>query len=151
MRGQRRQRGPHPGGADDGHEHDVGLRQLGQFDQSAESAVELRAFREGRRVGAGFRKRSVFEDADVADAELARDFREPPVVGARSDADELQPVAMGGHNAQGVFADGAGGAEEHNALPGGGGWRGLAGLRHGIQGKAPGAAAGGTQPSRPAR
>ena len=100
-RGQRRQRGSQPDGADHGHEHQVGLRQLRQIDQAAKSTVELRAGRKRRQIGAGFCQRAILENANVTDAELARNFGEAPVIGAGRDAHEFQSIAVGGHHAQG--------------------------------------------------
>lgn len=46
----------------------------------------------------------------------AGDLGEARVIGVGGDADELEVVGMGRDDAQGVFADGAGGAEQDDAL-----------------------------------
>ena len=55
------------------------------------------------------------EAADLVEKALAADFRQPPVFAVRGDADQFEPVALGGDDAQRAFADGAGGAEEDDA------------------------------------
>ena len=118
-RGEGGEGGLEAGGADDGDEHEVGLGQLGERDEPAQAAVQLGAGRKaagglGRGVG------GVVEHRDVLHAEVAGDLGEPRVVGAGGDADELELVAVRGDDAQGVFADGAGGAEQDDAFAGAG-------------------------------
>src|SRR5438552_2686688 len=72
----------------------------------------------GKRRGIVARRgvAGVFENADVADVELPRDRGEFFPAIARGDRDEFELVAMRRKHAQGVFADGAGGAEEDDAF-----------------------------------
>jgi hypothetical protein len=56
--------------------------------------------------------------ADVADAEFPGDLGETLVPTVGGDADQFEPVAVRGDDAQRALADGTGGAEEDNALSG---------------------------------
>ncbi len=106
------------GGADYGDEHEIGLGEGRQRGQALETVMKLRAC--GDLAGAAREGGGVFvEQRGVGYAELAADLEECGRVLAGGDADELKFVGMRAEDAQGVFADGAGGAEEDDAFAGG--------------------------------
>ena len=121
--GERGEGGLEPGGADDGDQHEVGLGQLRKGDEAGEAPVKLRASREGTGAfGRGIGR--VLKHRHMRHAEIARDLRESGVVRAGGDADQIELVPVRGDDAQGALADGAGGAQEDDALAGAGRWFG---------------------------
>ena len=122
------------GGADDGDEDDVGGGELGEFDEAGEAGDEAGAGRKGGGRGAGGGVGGVVVETDVADAMGAGDGGEFLPIAAGGDGDELEFVGVRGDDAQGVFTDGAGGAEEDDAFA-----RGKGGVGHGRKREARGA------------
>jgi hypothetical protein len=107
---------------------------LGEFDEAGEAADDARAGRKGGGLGASGLEGSVVEQADVADAVGAGDGGEFFPIAAGGNADEFKFVGVRGDDAQGVFTDGAGGAEEDDAFA-----RGEGGRSHGRKRRACGA------------
>ncbi len=106
------------GGADDGNEHGVSLGEAGEIGESGEAGVKGGAGGEGTG-GAGGGESGIVVEAYVGDAESVGDGGEFFPIAARGDGDEFEFVGVRGDDAQGVFADGAGGAEEDDACAGG--------------------------------
>ena len=104
------------GGADDSDEDDVGAGQLREFDEAGEAADETSVGGKGRGMRSRGGESGVIKNADVAHAVSAGDGGEFFPVAAGGDGDELEFVGVRGDDAQGVFTDGAGGAEEDDAF-----------------------------------
>lgn len=117
FRGDGGERGLKCGGADYGYEHDIGLGQLGELDQSGHAVVKMGSGDEATGLPGG-RAGSFVEQTDVLHAMVLRDARELFPTRAGGDAHEFQFVGMSGNHAQRVITDRAGGTEEDNAFAG---------------------------------
>jgi hypothetical protein len=121
--------GLEPGGPDDGDEDDVRLGQRRELGEARGPLEEPRAHRE--RPGLlrlGVRRRVV--DRGVPDRELAGDLGQLAPVGARRDADQLQPVLLGGDDAERALPDGPRRPQEDDPPAGAERRGGCGGFRH---------------------
>jgi hypothetical protein len=109
------------GRANDCDENEIGFGERGDFDQARKTAVKTGADGKGRRGSFGGGVSAIVENRDVRHAEVARDAGETFVIVAGGDADELKLVGMRGDDAERVFADRTGGAEQDDAFRCGGG------------------------------
>ena len=99
----------------DGHEHQIGFGESGDFRQAREPTMQLRT--DGKQIGlGGAAEGGVVKDSDVRDVEIASDLREALKIATRCNSDQLQFVAVRSNDAERGFADGTCGAQEDNAL-----------------------------------
>jgi hypothetical protein len=115
--GERGERGSQAGGADDGDEHDVGLGQLREFDQPGEPAVD--SVPAGNAPGRPRRGEAASSNTPTCGTPNWRAMAASFSQLARAAMPTSSSLSrMRGDHAQGVFADGAGGAEEDDAFAG---------------------------------